>query len=211
LATPRDRPPSQRRELIRVCVVDDEAEIRACIQETLELSGDFICVGSYCSGEEALKEIPPLVPELVLLDIRMPGMSGVECARRLKQLLPALVVVFVSAYADPQTMLETLQTGADAFVVKPLVIPQFLTTLRFVTGRHSAREMNAGSIQRDRVKLNNREAAVMEGLAAGLLYKEIADRLRVTVCVVHKLQHKVFLKLHVTNRTEAVQRWFGRV
>jgi len=202
-------PLSGQGDLIKVSIVDDEAAVRACIQEILELSGEIRCVGSHASAEEALKEIPRVRPQVVLMDIRMPGMSGTECARRLKALLPALVVVFVSGYTDAFTLMETLETDADTFLVKPVVIAQLLTTIRFSAGRRSANDVSALAVHRHWPHLNERQTAVMDRLAKGHFYKEIADEIHMSEASVRRDVHSIYLKLNVNNRVEATLKWLG--
>ena len=203
-----------REEPIAVAIVDGDAETRFFLQRILEQSGGYRCVGSYTSGEEVLREIPGIQPRIVLMDVRMPGISGIECMRRLKARLPGLIVVLVSELTDPETMSAALAAGGDGYLTKPFAIAQCLATVRFsVRPYHSApperAEVNASSTRggEEFTRLTDREHQVMSCLAKGLLYKEIADELRLSFSTVHKLQHRIFLKLHASNRTEAVTKW----
>ncbi|SRR6266542_3350038 len=196
---------------VKVCIVDDDGSDRLMTSRILEKSGEFQCASTYATADEALSEIPRLFPDAVLMDIRMPRMSGTECARRLKGLLPGLVVIFVTGLLDTATMTEALQAGGDDYLLKPLVIAQCLATIRFAIAR---RRLNGACAQtrstRQLPPLNSRETAVMEKLAAGLLYKEIADKLQITEAVVHKLQHSIFCKWRVGNRSEAIGVFFRK-
>lgn len=196
------------KEPIGVAIVDDEEAARVVLQDMLARSGEYEIVGAYASGEEALREIPVTKPKVVLMDIRMPGISGIECMRLLKGMLPGLVVVLVSGLVDAETMSEALNAGGDAYLTKPYVIAQFLATLRFSTRRSDSntRETSAG-YDRESPGLTRREEEVMNCVAQGLLYKEIEDKLHLSSSVLKKIQHKVFTKLRVSNRTEAVIRW----
>jgi len=203
-----------REEPIAVAIVDGDAETRFFLQRILEQSGGYRCVGTYTSGEEALREIPGAHPRIVLMDVGMPGISGIECMRRLKGRLPGLIVVLVSDLTDPETMSAALAAGGDGYLTKPFAIAQCLATVRFsVRPCHSAppdrAEVNASSTRggEEFTRLTDREHQVMSCLAKGLLYKEIADELRLSFSTVHKLQHRIFLKLHASNRTEAVTKW----
>lgn len=205
-----------RDEPIEVAVVDGEAETRLFLQRILEQSGGYRCVGCYASGEEALRKIPGAHPRIVLMEVRMPGISGIECMRRLKGRLPGLIVVLVSELTDPETMSEALTAGGDGYLTKPFAVAQCLATVRFSVRRDPPAQPEGGEARgpstrggEEFTRLTDREHRVMSCLAKGLLYKEIADELRLSFSMVHKLQHKIFLKLHVNNRTEAVTKWLG--
>ena len=203
-----------REELITVAIVDGDAETRFFLQRIMEQSGGYRCVGCYVSGEEALREIPGTRPRIVLMEIRLPGISGIECMRRLKGRLPGLIVVLVSALTDPETISAALAAGGDGYLTKPFAVAQCLATVRFSVRPYRSAppdraEVNGPSKRggEELTRLTNREQHVMSCLANGLLYKEIADQLRLSFSTVHKLQHRIFLKLHVNNRTEAVTKW----
>ena len=203
-----------REEPIEVAIVDGDAEMRFFLQRILEQSGGYRCVGSYTSGEEALREIPGAHPRIVLMDVRMPGISGIECMGRLKGRLPGLIVVLVSELTDLETMSAAFAAGGDGYLTKPFAVAQCLATVRFSVRRYSSAphdraEVNGPSARagEELARLTDREHHVMICLAKGLLYKEIADELRLSFSTVHKLQHRIFLKLHVSNRTEAVTKW----
>jgi len=203
-------------EPIKVAIVDDDYGARWFLQRILEKSGEFRCFGCYASGEEAFQEIPVAPPKIVLMDIRMPGISGIECTRRLKGTLPGLIVVFVSGVGDLQTMLEALKAGSDGYLTKPFAIAQCLAMLRFAAGRNSSTVPDGIAVdelsavgRNESTRLTDREREVMQRLARGSLYKEIADQLGISYSAVHKHQQNIFAKLHVTNRTEAVVKWYG--
>ena len=203
-----------REEPIAVAIVDGDSETRFFLQRILEQSGGYRCVGCYTRGEEALREIPGAHPRIVLMDVRMPGISGIECMGRLKGRLPGLIVVLVSALTDLETMSAALAAGGDGYLTKPFAVAQCLATVRFSVRPYRSAppdraEVNGPSKRggEELTRLTNREQHVMSCLANGLLYKEIADQLRLSFSTVHKLQHRIFLKLHVNNRTEAVTKW----
>jgi DNA-binding NarL/FixJ family response regulator len=201
-----------REEPTEVVIVDGDAATRFLLQRILEQCGDYRCVGCYTSGEEALREVPGLHPRIVLMDIQMSGISGIECMRRLKGKFPGLIVVLVSELTDPETMWAALAAGGDGYLTKPFAVAQCLATVRFSVRRYRSAPADGGEIHRrsgevDHACLTDREHHVMSCLAKGLLYKEIADELSLSFSTVHKLQHRIFLKLRVTNRTEAVTKW----
>jgi DNA-binding NarL/FixJ family response regulator len=202
-----------REELITVAIVDGDAETRFFLQRIIEQSGGYRCVGCYVSGEEASREIPGARPRIVLMEVRLPGISGIECMRRLKGRLPGLIVVLVSALTDPETMSAALAAGGDGYLTKPFAVAQCLATVRFSVRRDPSARPVSGEAKapssggEECTRLTDREHHVMSCLEQGLLYKEIADELHLSFSMVHKLQHRIFLKLRVNNRTEAVTRW----
>jgi DNA-binding NarL/FixJ family response regulator len=196
---------------IRVAIVDGSEGTRWSMECILNRATDFKWVGAFRCGEDALNEIPALAPRLILMDIRLPGISGIECMHRLKSTLPGLMVVLASMASDDLTITKALAEGSDGFLAKPFSIAQCLATLRFAL-RDRYREANrlhhnrsTNSTEPD--ALTKRENEVMAGLAKGLLYKEIADKLGISFSAVHKRQHRIFCKLHASNRTEAIDKW----
>jgi two-component system NarL family response regulator len=201
-----------------VAVVDDEPDIHLTIDFILEQADEFALAGSYLNGVEALQGILAHPPDLVLMDIRLPDLSGIECTRRLALALPQLRIVMISALNDRQTVLEALQAGCHGYVTKPFVATQFLTSLRCAV----APAPNEGPTLSDQVEscplrrntnaaacrsLHEREVKVLNALAQGYYYKEIADKLDLSHFVVHKLVHLAFRKLGVNNRHAAVTQW----
>ena len=193
---------------IKVSIVADNEKARLAMRQALETSADFVCAGAYRSGEDALQGMPGASPQVVLIDLRLPVMSGIECVRRLKDLLPELAVIFVDDLLGAVTMREAFLAGGDDYLVKPLVFAQCLATIRFAAER---RRENGGRTStgsaRGLPQLDSREIALLENLQAGLLYKEIAPGLGLSESMLKKVQHNLFIKLGVENRTEAVN-WY---
>ncbi len=115
---------------ITVAIVEDDENDCRMMRRDLEKSGEFVCVGAYGSANEALSEIPKIRPDLVLMDIRMPGMSGLQCTRRLKAIRPQLKIIIVTGLLDLDTMNKSLQAGVDGYLTKPAVGAQFLAVLK---------------------------------------------------------------------------------
>ena len=133
---------------IRVAIVDGDNDTRFVLHRILEQSGEFHCVGIYTCGEAAIRDVARLRPAIVLMDIHMPGTSGIQSMRRLKSLMPDLSVVLVSGLADPETMSEALAAGGDGYLTKPFTPSQCLATLTFAL-RHirPGTPGNAGPLQ----------------------------------------------------------------
>jgi DNA-binding NarL/FixJ family response regulator len=195
-------------EQFRVSIVEDDKNDCRIMSRMVEQSQEFTSAGVYHSAKEALEAIPKAHPHVVLMDIRIPGMSGIECARRLRAGLPSVVVIFITGLSDAGTMTEAFKAGGGGYLAKPFSIAQFLATLRFAVWQRAAKTPKSQNTSACRIpSLNPREKAVMDGLSSGLLYKEMAEQLKCSLAVIKKLQHSAFLKLGVTKNTEAVRCW----
>src|SRR6266700_3647465 len=115
---------------IKVAIVDDDENDLRTMRHAVKKSGEFVCVGEFRSANEALAEIPKVVPHVVLMDIRMPGMGGLECTRRLKAIRPQLKIIIVTVLLDIDTMNKSLQAGVDGYLTKPVSAAQLLATLK---------------------------------------------------------------------------------
>ena len=201
----------------RVVIVDDDQNDRRMMRQDLEETGEFVCVGAYGSGKEALAEIPKVRPHVVLMDIRMPGMDGHECSRRLKVIMVQMKIIVVTGLLDIATMNKSLQAGADGYLTKPTGAAQFLAMLKLtVRGRAQCRaesnglqatDRNASAALENNSLLTARETEIMALLAKGFLDKEIADSLGISYSTVHFHLHNIFPKFAAGNRIEAVMRW----
>jgi DNA-binding NarL/FixJ family response regulator len=196
-----------------VAIVDDDENTRLCFQDILQSTENFSFAGSFTDGAEALAGIPRLRPDLTLMDIRLPGLNGIECTRRLKRILPNLKIVIVTGTHNVVFVDASLQAGAVAYLFKPIVGDQLLATLRFAALNQAGdpdnteNEFLSGIPSRANLPLSPREKEVLAGLAEGLLYKEISQKLGVSYATVHKHQHNIFKKLRVSNRSEAIRIW----
>jgi DNA-binding NarL/FixJ family response regulator len=200
--------------LLSVAIVDDDESTRVCLKKILQSAKNFCFAGSFASGVEALTGIPHVRPDLALMDIELPDVNGVECLKRLKWMMPALKVVMATGQRDAVWVAAALQAGAAAYLVKPFTPDQLWATLKFVAGNtmpfksvEKPAETVAAPVKE--LPLNARERDVLNGLAQGMLYKEISDKLGISYAAVHKSQHKIFKKLGVSNRSEAIRVWLG--
>ncbi len=205
------------KKLIRVSIVDDNIDDRLLLRRILEQSVGFSCASMHASAAEALDRIPKINPHLAFLDVRMPGMSGLECTRRLKILMPQLKVIIVTGLLDVETMNESLRAGADNYLTKPLIADQCVAMLLHTvrTGIPAVRTtpgpQGGCSVLHEAAKtgvpLTSRENEVISLLAKGFLDKEIADQLGLSCSTVTFHLHNIYRKLPAANRTEAVVKW----
>lgn len=207
---------------IRVAIVEDNARLRGSLSRLIQLSPGFKCVGEHVSGEEALAALPKLKPDVVLMDINLPGMNGVECVRQLKPQLPQTQVMMLTVYENTDLIFQALTAGATGYLLKQTPPAELLAAVRDVhnggspmTG-HIARKVVASFQQASNAgaefeNLTPRERQVLDYLAKGFLYKEIAEAMSISYDTVHTHIRKIYEKLHVRSRTEAVAKHLGRV
>lgn len=209
---------SLAKSVIRVALVEDEPEIRESWKSLINSFSDFQCVRACVSAEEALKLIPADKPDVVLMDIFLPRMSGIECVKRLKETLPQVQVVMLTAADDDELVFMALEAGADGYLLK-LTRPEDLRTSLLDVLKGGA-PMSSGIARRvvhffrqktrtrdETVRLSAREEEVLILLAKGYSNKEIADQLTLSVDTVCSYLKTTYKKMHVRSRTEAVARY----
>jgi DNA-binding NarL/FixJ family response regulator len=207
--------------VIRVSIVEDDARVRASLARLIDGAEGFRCVSRHASAEEALADLPSVRPDVVLMDINLPGLSGVECVKRLKTIVPDVQVVMLTVYEDTELIFAALAAGATGYLLKRTPPDELLGGIRDVhrggspmTG-HIARKVvrsfqEAGPAHDDESALSPREREVLEHLAQGYLYKEIAARLAISYDTVHTYVRRIYEKLQVHSRTEAVAKHLSR-
>ncbi len=204
--------------MITVSIVDDEKELCQSIATFVNGAPGFRCVSMYHSAEAALKHLPQDHPDVVLMDIHLIGMSGIECVERLKTMVPEMQVMMLTVYEDTEQIFKALSAGASGYMLKRLTPGKLLEAIREVHGGGSpmsgpiARKVVAsfqGAEQAEGKKphLTSREQMVLECFAKGLTYKQTADRLSISVDTIRTYVRRVYEKLHVQSRTEAVAKY----
>ncbi|GAO41281.1 response regulator [Flavihumibacter petaseus] len=215
---------------ITVCIVDDTNDIRQALEEIIRLSDEFRLLGSFSSGEDALVKLPVLQPNVVLMDINLGGMSGIECVRRLKPDNKEILFMMCTVYEEDEKIFEALSAGASGYILKKTSPVKLLDAIRELNeggapmSSQIARKVVAAFQQKNAVNelpvagnsngklntLSNREMEILELLSKGMLYKEIAAQLFISQETVRKHVYHMYEKLHVNNRIEAVNKFFGR-
>jgi DNA-binding NarL/FixJ family response regulator len=215
--TPNKHPKTLR----RVAIVEDDRRLSHQLGEILNRAPGATCVGSYYSAEEALERIQEDHPDVVLMDINLPGMSGIECVTHLRKLLPDAHVIMLTVYEDSDRIFKALQAGADGYLVKSSPTEILLEAIDDVDAggspmsSHIARKVVRQFRQPDpesaeTERLAPRERQVLDLLACGYLYKEIADQMGIGIETVKTYVKNICRKLHVRNRIEAVARFRQR-
>ncbi len=205
---------------IKVCIVEDSRGTRESLKELLERAPGLRCVGAYPNGERALEGIPKDAPDVVLMDINLPGISGIECVARLKERLPKVQVLMLTTYEESDLIFDSLRNGASGYLLKNMPPAELIQAIEQVhaggapMSMQIARKVVAHFQQIKRPsseveKLTKREQEILALLAKGYLYKEIADHLGITLSTVRAHLHTVYEKLHVQSRTQAVVKFLG--
>lgn len=200
--------------LISVAIVEDDADFRSTLAHYLDEAPGYRCVCSCSTSEEALQKIPRLLPDVVLMDIHLPRMSGVDCTRRLKELCPGLQILILTVYEDNDRVFGALKAGASGYLLKRADPAEILQSISEVKqgGAPMSSQIARRVVQSFREtahpvraeKLSQREEEILQHLAKGYSTKEIADRLSVSVNTVRTHLQHIYEKLHVRSRTEAI-------
>jgi DNA-binding NarL/FixJ family response regulator len=207
--------------MISVSIVDDEKKLCESIAAFLNGSPGFRCVSIYGSAETALQRLPADHPDVVLMDINMAGMNGIECARRLKALNPRIQILMLTVYDDTDQIFKALAAGATGYLLKRHDPEELLQAIRDVQDGGSpmsnsiARKVVASFQKADLIgekenQLSAREQAVLDCLARGLPYKQIGDELGISINTIRTHLRHIYEKLHVQSRTEAVAKYLRR-
>jgi len=209
-------------EVISVCIVEDNKDIRQALEQIVTMAEGFNMIGSFPNAEEALIGLPQLLPQVVLMDINLGRMSGIECVGLLKPKFPEMLFMICTVYEEDEKIFEALAAGANAYILKKTTPSRLLEAIRELhdggapMSSQIARKVVAAFAPKPQVHnqsldaLSNREAEILQLLSKGLLYKEIAHQLNIAQETVRKHVYHIYDKLHVNNRVEAVNKYFGR-
>jgi DNA-binding NarL/FixJ family response regulator len=212
---------SLRAAPIRVAVVEDDDGIRASLADILGRSAACRLVGSCATAESALASLPQLAPDVVLMDINLPRMDGIECLRRLKEEMPSTQFIMVTVYGDNDRLFRSLMAGASGYLLKR---SPFSKLVEAIQDAHTGGSPMSPQIARrvvqyfrglpqpspDLENLTPREKEILEALSQGLLYKEIVEHLGISLDTVRTYIRRIYEKLHVHSRTAAVMKYMQR-
>ena len=207
--------------MTRVAIVEDSKTTREGLEQVINLAPGYRCVCVCETAEEALRTLPAHQPEIVLMDIQLPAMSGVECVARLKELLPEAQVIMVTVYEDPDRIFSALRAGASGYLLKRSTPDQLLAAIREVQQGGApmsgaiARKVcgyfrNLETASAHVENLSRREFEVLELIVHGFSNKEIAGRLNLSVETLRWHLRQIYKKLHVHSRTEAALKFRPR-
>ena len=208
---------------ITLAIVEDLDEVREGLKNFLALSPEFNVLQTYKTAEDASQSIPHIQPDIVIMDINLPGMSGIECIREIrKKKIPTQFMMF-TVYENDEKVFEALKAGASGYLLKNTGLIHIIESLKEL---HEGGSPMSANIARKLVKsfqddgkedlpanltlLSMRENEVLQWLAHGLLYKEIAEKLNISTSTVRQHIHRIYEKLHVQNRTEAINKAYKK-
>lgn len=204
-----------------ICIVEDKDDLREAMSMMIRLTDGYLMAGAFKNAEEAIAQIPAIVPDAVLMDINLPEASGIECVQTLKSKFPGILFLMCTAFEDNDKIFNSLKAGASGYILKtdgPAKIVEALDELfsggspmsssiaRKVVASFSSLPPGNQLVQR----LSEREEAVLHCLAKGLMNKEVADTLQISQGTVKKHIQHIYEKLHVNTRVEAVNLYLGR-
>ena len=206
---------------ISLAIVEDLDEVREGLKQFISLNPEFKVLDTFKTAEEALHDLPQLQPDIVIMDINLPGMTGIECIKQVKKKVPRTQFMMFTVYENDEKVFEALKAGASGYLLKNTGLVQIIESLKEL---HTGGSPMSSNIARKLVTifraqqpetepmevLSKRENEILQLLSKGLLYKEIADQLSISTGTVRQHIHKIYEKLHVQNRTEAINKAFGK-
>jgi DNA-binding NarL/FixJ family response regulator len=206
---------------IRISIVDDNDQIREGLSVLINGSTGFQCVATYATAENALKYLPAQKPDVVLMDIQLPGMSGIECVRELKRLLPDLQIMMLTVYEDDDNVFKSIVAGASGYVLKKTPPSELMDAVSDLHNGGSpmsdgiARKVvqafqQMGKSSRETENLTQRESEVLSYVAKGFQDKEIAEKFFLSSETVRTHLRNIYKKLHVRSRTEATLKYLNK-
>lgn len=205
---------------IKVSIVEDDARVREALRTILDGTPGFRCLSAHETAEEALKDLPVEKADVVLMDLSLPKISGIECVRRLKERRPKLLVMVLTIHEDAERIFQSLEAGTTGYLLKKTPPPEILEAIQELVDGGSpmtpavARKVvqafdRSGNEVPELARLTTTERAVLERLMRGEYYKEIADALKISAHTVRNHIHHIYEKLQVNSREEAVKKLRG--
>lgn len=204
---------------ITISLIEDDQHARKILAGWIKRTDGFRLVSEHATAEQALEDLPPQKPAVVLSDINLPGINGIECVRQLKQMLPQTQFVMLTVYEDADHIFQALTAGATGYLLKQTPRSELIAALQLVHAGGSPMTINIARkvVQSFQTKstiavegeadLSSREREVLDLLARGYLYKEIADTLNIALATVNTYIRRIYEKLHVRSRAQAVAKY----
>lgn len=206
--------------MITICIIEDVPEIQKGLQSVIDADDRFSILKCFYNAEDAIRELPLLVPNIVIADINLPGKTGIECVIAIKEILPAIQFIMFTIYEDNDQIFEAIKAGATGYILKNTLPERIIESLIELSEGGSpmtpkiARKVIASMQNRESIStielLTFRENEVLQLLSKGFLYKEIADNLGIAISTVKRHLSHIYQKLQVQNKTEAINKMYGR-
>ncbi len=205
---------------IKICIVEDLKEVREGMVSLLSLDERFEVLAAFTNAEVAEEELPAWQPDIVIMDINLPGMSGIDCIKKVKSLCPSTQFIMFTIYENDEKVFDALSAGASGYLLKRTALARIVEALIELheggapmstqIARKVINRLRVNEVHDDLLLLSARENEVLQLLSKGLLYKEIAEKLGISVGTIRQHIHKIYEKLHVQNRTEAINKAYGK-
>jgi DNA-binding NarL/FixJ family response regulator len=207
--------------MISICIIEDILDILNGLEVIISRDSEFKLIKSFTNAEDAIKEIPMLSPDIVLTDINLPGKSGIDCMKEIKQICPDILFIMFTIFEDSDAVFEALKAGASGYILKNTSPEKIIDSL---VELHEGGSPMSPSIARKVLSsfnvlpisntvnslLTKREIEVLELLSKGFLYKEIADKQQISISTVKSHLNHIYQKLQVQNKTEAINKLYGK-
>ena len=206
---------------ITVAIVEDLDEVREGLVKFINNDPDFAVIDAFGNSEEAIISLPGMQPDIVIMDINLPGMSGIDCIGAIKEKCPGTQFMMFTVYENDEKVFEALKAGASGYLLKKTPPAKIVDALRELFHGGSPMSSNIArklvtiyqtkeGLHKISLLLSPRENEILEWLSKGLLYKEIGEKLSIATGTVRQHIHKIYEKLHVQNRTEAINKMMGK-
>ncbi len=206
--------------MISICIIEDIPEIQLGLKSVIELNKNFIILKCYNNAEDAMEEIPNLIPHIVIADINLPGKSGIDCVRFIKNIVPAIQFIMFTIYEDNDQVFDAIKAGANGYILKNTPPNKIIDALIDLSeggspmtpkiARKVISNMQCNTVSNNIETLTSRENEVLQLLSKGFLYKEIADKLQIAISTVKRHLSHIYQKLQVQNKTEAINKMYSR-
>lgn len=206
--------------MISVVIVEDNKSIQQLLKDVVESDKNYLFAGSFDNAEDAVKNIPEILPDVVLMDIGLPGMNGIEALRHLKPICPGVEFMMCTIYDEDEKVFEALEAGANSYILKRTEPEELLAAIKDLHegGSPMSSDIARKVVQRYQKKtdlkkdygITKREEEILGLLAKGLIYKEVADQLFISVKTMKKHIYNIYEKLHVHSKVEAVNKYLGQ-
>lgn len=206
--------------MISVAIVEDNKNIQQLLENVIKSDKGFLCLGVYSNAEDAVKNIPDMLPDVVLMDIGLPRMNGIEAVKQLKPQCPGVEFMMCTIYDEDEKVFEALEAGANSYILKRTEPQELLTAIKDLAagGSPMSSDIARKVVQRIQRKtdvkkefgITPREEEILRLLAKGLIYKEVADQLSISVKTMKKHIYNIYEKMHVHSKVEAVNKYLGQ-
>ncbi|MFM2297500.1 MAG: hypothetical protein RL117_1207 [Verrucomicrobiota bacterium] len=205
-------------EIIHVAIVEDQSGLRNSLKKSISTAQGLSCLATCANAEHAIRDLPSLKPQVVIMDINLPGMSGVDCVRHLVDLIPGVLIIMLTVYDHTDAIFHSLKSGACGYLKKPVRGSELITAIREVVAGGSPMSAKVARLvvqafchqspspatTKPENKLSDRERDVLDLILQGYLYKQIADQLQLSVYTVNFHIRNIYGKLQVHSRAEAM-------